>query len=128
MPDLLSLCPDARVYKHTRERSRGGQTGIDDGDVFGVEGAKLRAWWCPGHTEDHVVFVLEDDGEGAGGEGSMSLFTGDNVLGHGTAVFEDLGKGTSLVDALQGTDPDYARECLTLHAQAASCKFWQQRT
>lgn len=33
-------------------------------------------------------------------------------------VFEDLGKGTSLVDALQGNDPDYARECLTMHAQA----------
>ena len=33
-------------------------------------------------------------------------------------VFEDLGKGTSLVDALQGADSDYARACLTMHAQA----------
>jgi len=33
-------------------------------------------------------------------------------------VSEDLGTGSSLVDALQGTNPDYARECLTMHAQA----------
>jgi Ser/Thr protein kinase RdoA (MazF antagonist) len=35
-------------------------------------------------------------------------------------VFEDLGKGTSLVDALNGTDPDYARECLKMHAHAVA--------
>ena len=85
--DLLSLCPDARVYKHTPDRSK-GQLGIDDGDSFEVEGAKVKGWWCPGHTEDHVCFVIENDGEAAGGGGSM--FTGDSVLGHGTAVFENL--------------------------------------
>lgn len=35
-------------------------------------------------------------------------------------VSEDLGEGTTLVDALQGNDPDYARECLTMHAQAVA--------
>ena len=35
-------------------------------------------------------------------------------------VSEDLGQGTSLVDALQGTDPDDARQCLTMHAQAVA--------
>lgn len=52
-------------------------------------------------------------------------------------VLEDLGKGTSLVDALQGTDPDYAQECLTMHAQAVAelhahtlgheARYWQIR-
>lgn len=35
-------------------------------------------------------------------------------------VSEDLGEGTSLVDALQGNDPDYARKCLTMQAQAVA--------
>ncbi len=35
-------------------------------------------------------------------------------------VFEDLGKGASVLDALNGTDPDYARARLTMHAQAVA--------
>lgn len=46
------------------------------------------------------------------------LYGGDRAAG--IVVLEDWGTGDSLVDALQGTDPDYARECLTLHAQAVA--------
>jgi endoribonuclease LACTB2 len=55
---------------------------IHDGDVFTVEGAQVKAIHVPGHTTDHVAFLLEDDG---------ILFSGDSILGQGTAVFENLG-------------------------------------
>mmetsp|Transcript_97771 Transcript_97771/g.279621 ORF Transcript_97771/g.279621 Transcript_97771/m.279621 type:complete len:238 (+) Transcript_97771:81-794(+) len=41
----------------------------------------LRALYTPGHSEDSVCFVLEEEG---------SIFAGDNVLGNGTTWFENL--------------------------------------
>lgn len=76
--DLLSTSPKTRVYKHTPEE---GQLDIKHGQRFEVEGATLTAAYTPGHTKDHVVFVLEEED---------AMFTADNVLGQGTAVFEDL--------------------------------------
>ncbi|TGJ86233.1 hypothetical protein E0Z10_g2552 [Xylaria hypoxylon] len=79
VPQLLQLVPDAAVYKCAPGP---GQLNIVDGQVFEVDGATLTAVHTPGHTTDHMAFVLKEED---------ALFTGDNVLGHGTAVFEDLG-------------------------------------
>ena len=76
--DLLKLSPNTVVHKHSPTK---GQNPITDGQVFKTEGASLRAFHCPGHTVDHVAFIMEEED---------AMFTGDNVLGHGTAVFEDL--------------------------------------
>lgn len=53
-----------------------------DGQVFSVEGATVTATYTPGHSHDHMCFILSED---------EALFTGDNVLGHGVSVAEDLG-------------------------------------
>ena len=77
--DLLALSPETKVYKNCPER---GQLEIEDGQKFAVEGATLTAYHTPGHTSDHMVFVLKEED---------AMFTADNVLGQGTAVFESLG-------------------------------------
>jgi len=66
------------IYKHSPSKT---QQPIEDGQVFRVEGATVRAVHAPGHSHDHMCFILEEEN---------AMFTGDNVLGHGTSAVENL--------------------------------------
>ncbi|KAH6614737.1 beta-lactamase-like protein [Chaetomium sp. MPI-SDFR-AT-0129] len=81
------------VFKDQSEGDEGSWTHarIVDGQQFRVEGATLTAVHTPGHTPDHVVFFWDEEG---------ALFTGDNVLGHGTSVFGDLGQYVSSLEKM----------------------------
>ena len=76
---LRSICPSVNISEN--DPSDPSYQDTIDGQIFTIPGATLRALHCPGHTTNHMAFVLEEED---------AMFTGDNVLGHGTAVFEDL--------------------------------------
>jgi len=78
------------IYKNTPVD---GQLDIQDGQIFQVDGASLRAVFSPGHTQDHMSLILEDED---------AMFTGDNVLGHGTAVFENLAQYLDSLEVMRG--------------------------
>ncbi|VUC34560.1 unnamed protein product [Clonostachys rosea] len=87
--DLRGLSPGVRIYKNEPGKD---QLAIEDGQTFETEGATLTASHTPGHTTDHMTFWLAEEG---------SMFTADNVLGQGTAVFENLGVYLSSLDKMR---------------------------
>jgi hydroxyacylglutathione hydrolase len=51
---------------------------VKDGDVIRVGKVKLEVFHTPGHTPEHISFVLTDEGGGA--NAPMGIFTGDFVF------------------------------------------------
>lgn len=99
--DLEALVPDVKVYKHLPELDpekildtdrvidiqNGQRFRIDGEDGGSGSGLEIEAIHSPGHAKDHMAFIItaSSDASEVG-----AIFTADNVLGHGTAVFEDL--------------------------------------
>lgn len=58
-------------------------TGLHDGDEVDLGGLRLRAWSTPGHTHEHLSFLLLD------GDREVGVFTGGSLL-VGSAARTDL--------------------------------------
>ncbi len=57
--------------------------GVRDGDEIDLGGLRLRAWATPGHTDEHVAFLLVDD------DREIGMFTGGSLI-VGSAARTDL--------------------------------------
>jgi ribonuclease/clavin/mitogillin len=98
--NLHELSPTTNIFKNQpaaglHDITHGGTIAvseIQDGQRFEVQGATLTAHHTPGHTVDHMTLVLAEED---------AMFTGDNVLGHGTAVFEDLATYLGSLDKMK---------------------------
>lgn len=74
--EMLADVTKAPVYAHCRATFPHSDT-LADNDTLQFGEARLRAIDTPGHTFDHLAFLLQDE---------QALFAGDVVLGEGTVV------------------------------------------
>jgi rhodanese-related sulfurtransferase/glyoxylase-like metal-dependent hydrolase (beta-lactamase superfamily II) len=79
----LAATADARVVAAAAGRREFSHRGLEDGDEVDLGGLRLRALATPGHTHEHLSYVLVD------GERPVGVFTGGSLL-VGSAARTDL--------------------------------------
>src|SRR5829696_334065 len=79
----LAARDDATVYASAAGGREFPHTGLGDGDQVDLGGLTLRAWATPGHTGEHVAYLLLD------GETTLGVFTGGSLI-VGAAARTDL--------------------------------------
>jgi rhodanese-related sulfurtransferase/glyoxylase-like metal-dependent hydrolase (beta-lactamase superfamily II) len=79
----LAATGDARVVAAAAGRREFSHRGLEDGDEVDLGGLRLRALATPGHTHEHLSYVLLD------GERPVGVFTGGSLL-VGSAARTDL--------------------------------------
>src|SRR5206468_11863893 len=73
-PDHLPLADRFAAPHHASVRRH---PDLDDGDVVRVGNLNITALYTPGHSADHLAFLLGDD---------RAVFTGDLILGQGSSM------------------------------------------
>lgn len=79
---VLASAAGHREYTHS---------GLHDGDEVDLGGLRLRAWLTPGHTHEHLAFLLLD------GDREVGVFTGGSLI-VGSAARTDLGSADRTED------------------------------
>ncbi|MCA9876535.1 MAG: MBL fold metallo-hydrolase [Thermomicrobiales bacterium] len=70
----LAAATGAPVFASRLGNTEFPHVALDDGDEVAVGGLRLRALWTPGHTPEHLAYLLYDPARGAE---PLALYSGD---------------------------------------------------
>lgn len=89
-PTLSSLS-ESGLYSSSLTHREAPFLPLKDRQILSENGITLEVLHTPGHTKDSICLYIPED---------RALFTADNILGHGTAVFEDLSQYITSLETL----------------------------
>ncbi|KAI4465288.1 endoribonuclease lactb2 [Holotrichia oblita] len=120
LTDYTKYC---QVWKYPREDKKDELPAnvkfeyLKDGQEFSVEGATVRIVYTPGHSTDHVVLQLLEEN---------AIFSGDCILGEGTAVFEDLYDYMNSLECILDLEPAiiYPAHGNVIHSPQEKIQFY----
>lgn len=67
----------AKIYAPKSGKCQFDHVGLSEGDTFDMEDMELRVLETPGHTPEHIVYVVLDHSRG---EDPVALFSGDTLF------------------------------------------------
>lgn len=70
----LAAATEAPVYASRLGNTEFPHIALDDGDKVAAGGLRLRALWTPGHTPEHLAYLLYDPAQG---DTPLALYSGD---------------------------------------------------
>lgn len=73
----LARATGAPIYSSRLGDQEFAHQGLHDGDRIAVGGLALEARWTPGHTPEHLIFLLFDSATGAE---PLAMFSGDLIF------------------------------------------------
>lgn len=88
----LAAATGAPIYASRLGQEEFTHTPLDDGDEVAVGAVRLRAYFTPGHTPEHMSYLLFDP---AGGDRPLALFSGDALFVGDVGRPDLLGKGAT---------------------------------
>jgi len=111
------------IYGPPTCAAEGVTHGLHEGDEIHLLGARLDVWHTPGHTSDHLSYVLRDH-ESGDTLGAPVLFCGDTLFSAGCGRIFD-GTAPQLFHSLNrfSTLPDNTLVCCTHEYTLSNLRF-----
>jgi glyoxylase-like metal-dependent hydrolase (beta-lactamase superfamily II) len=90
-----ALYPEAKIGLSQFSATKDNELKLEDNDILELENLKLTVWQANGHTNESLVFVLDQDNH-------TSIFTGDTLLISGTGRTDfQIGDSKNLYESLK---------------------------
>jgi hydroxyacylglutathione hydrolase len=117
----LYLSAEGPAEWHYSYAADAGATLVRDGDHFLVGNVRIDVWHTPGHTPEHLAFLVTDT---SGADAPMGIFTGDFVFVGDVGRPDLLERAAGYTDTMESAARDLFRSLQRFRALPEWVQVW----